>query len=221
MYWKRFCVWALSAGATALAACSGGRPAGGDVHEVSPGDVSQDVAPDTPVVFPEVDSGPSGDADAQLWDTDAAVTDGGEVWAPIACESHADCPDGYCVELVPGSGDSYCAPTCIEECPLDWVCKAVYIDGPDPVSICLPPSGPCVARDLVHDGKDEDCDGKTDEDVPEGARLWSYLFGSGFGTASGGGLVLRARTGAPAVHGQSSGSGFVLVPGSGSAWEGK
>lgn len=63
----------------------------------------------------------------------------GEVWNPQPCQSHEDCADGYCVELVPGSGEYFCTPSCMEECPLDWACKSVFIDGPDAVSICLPP----------------------------------------------------------------------------------
>ncbi len=60
-------------------------------------------------------------------------------WTPAPCQSHEDCGDGYCVELVPGSGQYFCAPSCMEECPLDWTCKSIYLDGPDPVSMCLPP----------------------------------------------------------------------------------
>ena len=61
-----------------------------------------------------------------------------EVWTPTSCKSHDDCDDGFCIELSAGSGEFVCAPTCIEECPLDWVCKSAYMDGPDPVSICMP-----------------------------------------------------------------------------------
>ncbi len=62
-----------------------------------------------------------------------------EVWEPMPCQSNDDCDDGFCLEVVAGSGEFYCAPTCIEECPGDWVCKMVQVDGPDPVSVCLPP----------------------------------------------------------------------------------
>ncbi len=67
---------------------------------------------------------------------------GGETqdWKPIPCESHEDCPEGYCVELEPGTGETFCTVTCVEECPLDWVCKSVFVDGPDPISLCLPPT---------------------------------------------------------------------------------
>jgi hypothetical protein len=74
----------------------------------------------------------SGDNKANL---DGAL----EVWSPHPCLSHEDCDDGYCVEVVPGSGEYFCTPACMEECPLDWVCKSVFVDGADPVSVCLPP----------------------------------------------------------------------------------
>jgi len=64
-----------------------------------------------------------------------------DVWTPQNCTSHDDCEGlGMCVEVSPGSGQTICAPFCIEECPGDWECKSVYVDGPDPVSLCFPPT---------------------------------------------------------------------------------
>jgi len=64
-----------------------------------------------------------------------------DVWTPQECQSHDDCNgEGMCVEVSPGSGQTICAPFCVEECPADWECKSIYVDGPDPVSLCFPPS---------------------------------------------------------------------------------
>ena len=64
-----------------------------------------------------------------------------DTWTPQACISDDDCSDGFCIEVSPGTGQYVCAPHCIEECPLDWECKSVYVvGGPDPVSLCVPPS---------------------------------------------------------------------------------
>jgi len=66
---------------------------------------------------------------------------GPDVWAPEPCKSHDDCNgEGMCIELSPGSGKFVCAPFCVEECPSDWECKSVYVDGPDPSSLCFPPT---------------------------------------------------------------------------------
>jgi len=177
-------------------------------------DASADGKADVTLIFPDVDAGFPDSADAIGLDADAH-SEQVDVWTPAPCKSHKDCLDGFCVELTPGSGEFFCVPLCIEECPLDWACKAIYIDGPDPVSVCLPPGGPCEEQDLLADGKDEDCDGETDEDVPLGALLRSYLFGSGGGTAAGSGLVLRSKLCAPAIWGTSKGGGLVLRPGTG------
>jgi hypothetical protein len=64
-----------------------------------------------------------------------------DIWTPQECQSHDDCEGiGLCVEVAPGSGQMVCAPFCLEECPADWECKSVYVDGPDPVSLCFPPT---------------------------------------------------------------------------------
>ena len=64
-----------------------------------------------------------------------------DTWTPTACASHEDCGGmGLCVEISPGTSEYVCAPHCVEECPLDWLCKSLYVDGPDPVSLCFPPT---------------------------------------------------------------------------------
>jgi hypothetical protein len=63
-------------------------------------------------------------------------TDG---WQGGPCEDHDDCPGGYCVEFPAGSGDKICAMTCLEECPDDLECRWVYLEGGEPISVCLPP----------------------------------------------------------------------------------
>ncbi|MBM4353954.1 MAG: hypothetical protein FJ109_09215 [Deltaproteobacteria bacterium] len=100
---------------------------GGDTV-IRPDDVKGDADGRAPTDI-EVDYGFLGDHEGET-----------PVWKPIPCESHTDCPEGYCVELESGSGETFCTLTCVEECPLDWVCKSVFVDGPDPVSLCMPPS---------------------------------------------------------------------------------
>ena len=80
-----------------------------------------------------------------------------ETWTPVPCGSHSDCGDGLCIEHPPGSGSSICAPLCVDGCPPDWDCHAVHIDGPDPLSVCLPPidmlCAPCAeATDCIFVG---------------------------------------------------------------------
>lgn len=216
--------WTLLISAVlAAGACStGGRTGGDDALDALPDADLPDAPPDAPPVFPETAPDEPGPRDLfPDLGADPGMPDGFEVWQPQPCKSHADCGDGYCVELVPGSAQFFCVPTCIDECPLDWVCKAVYLDGPDPVSICLPPGGPCAEQDLHQDGLDEDCDGLTDEDVYMGVTLWGWTFGSGRATSLGAGMVLSAKLSAPPYFAVSSGGDFVLVSGSGTHAEGQ
>ncbi|MFH1530178.1 MAG: hypothetical protein ABIK09_05510 [Pseudomonadota bacterium] len=127
-----------------LAACTGG--GGGAVETDAP---ERDATPDggadlgegdfiigTPDVALDLSTS---DAAPDLFIPDL-LPDGG-TWEPTPCQSNDDCDDGFCLQVDPGSGEFYCAPTCIEECPADWVCKMVQVGGPDPVSVCLPPGG--------------------------------------------------------------------------------
>jgi hypothetical protein len=197
---------------------------------------------DLPVVFPDVNV-------PEDILKDGLEVDGTEIndmvpdlpWEPQPCQSHSDCEDGFCVEIVAGSGEFFCAPTCIEECPGDWLCKAIFIDGSDPVSICLPGDGcqgvvdgtlcngsdPCkkyscddgfcvgtkVEFDLIPDGVDEDCDGQTDEDAYLGFRLLGGSFECGSGKPSGGGWTLTGTVSASGYAGVSSSDGVSLIPG--------
>jgi len=127
-----------------LAACGGG---GGDTVETDapatvdvPGDSVTDTIAEDFIIGPSdgTSDGPVPDAAPDV------IPDAPEdvmAWQPTPCQSNDDCDDGFCLEVVPGSGEFYCAPTCIEECPGDWVCKMVSVGGPDPVSVCLPPGG--------------------------------------------------------------------------------
>ncbi|MFH1531159.1 MAG: hypothetical protein ABIK09_10565 [Pseudomonadota bacterium] len=60
-------------------------------------------------------------------------------WQGGPCDVQADCPGGYCVESPPESGEKICAMTCVEDCPDGLECRWVYLDGGEPVSVCLPP----------------------------------------------------------------------------------
>jgi hypothetical protein len=113
---------------------------------VPPGDVREDGKTDVTIL---PDAGP----DEQTPDgfhpdkivPDKVVPDGGQPDAgpfiPQECTSHTDCGDeGLCIEVAPGSGKQVCAPFCMDECPGDWQCKSIYVDGPDPVSLCVPPT---------------------------------------------------------------------------------
>ncbi|MFH1529544.1 MAG: hypothetical protein ABIK09_02295 [Pseudomonadota bacterium] len=129
------------------AACGGGGPGTVEVP-------AEDAAADTGLdILWNWDTGPSdtgpqpdagGDVAGEGLLTDGIVDtlDDGlptDTWAPTPCSSHADCDDGLCIEHPPGSGSSICAPFCNDECPPGWECSAVLIDGPDPVSVCMPP----------------------------------------------------------------------------------
>ncbi|MBM4352936.1 MAG: hypothetical protein FJ109_03925 [Deltaproteobacteria bacterium] len=114
-------------------------------HGVTPADVRGDGKVDG-VVLPDAgpdermpDGGtPDGGPDAIQ--PDGVGPDAGP-FIPQPCLSHADCGDeGLCVEVAPGSGKLVCAPFCMDECPGDWTCKSIYVDGPDPVSLCFPPT---------------------------------------------------------------------------------
>lgn len=126
-----------------LAGCTSSSGTAPDVTPAPPEDSGTEAKSDV-VIFADVrnDAGPppelpdSADPDSAPFDSGAETND---IWQPQPCLTHADCLDGFCVEFPPGSGEFLCAPTCIEECPADWGCKSVYVDGPDPVSICLPP----------------------------------------------------------------------------------
>jgi hypothetical protein len=224
----------------ALGACGGGAGTPSEAPDLDTFEARGES--ERPVVCPDV---------PPPEDVPDLVPDGGDgipgelppdaVWEPQPCQSHSDCDDGFCVEIVAGSGEFFCAPTCIEECPGDWLCKAVHLDGPDLVSICLPGDGcpeapdgtPCIGSDpckeyacqngfcvgtpveldLVQDGVDNDCDGKIDEDAYLGFRLLGGSFGGGPGAPSGAGWTLTGVVSATGFAGASTADGVVLIPG--------
>ncbi len=219
---------------------------GGGAGTVEP-DAGQDLREtheeaDLPVILPD-----SRELEDGLSDGHTELDSGLEevapevIWEPEPCQSHADCEDGFCVEVVAGSGQFLCAPTCIEECPGDWLCKAIHLDGPDLVSICLPGDGclgapegapcngpdPCldyvceagfcvgtpVQLDVIPDGIDEDCDGQIDEDVYLGFRFLGGTFGAGSGIQSGGGWTLAGTAALSGYVGTSSSVEMTVIPG--------
>lgn len=136
--------------------CSGGgKTTHPDVNGL-PSDATADIADGAveTVKLPDVRYEPGGkDLPFSSEVLHEAVAEILDLWEPQPCQSHDDCDEGFCVEFPPGGGDFFCAPPCIEECPGDWVCKSVYLEGPDPVSVCLPP-GDTICK--VCDKK-EDC----------------------------------------------------------------
>ncbi len=103
----------------------------GDAHIAKP----ELVEPEDQLVFPDGET-PDGKGDAGDALPDIPV----DIWTAQDCQSHEDCEgEGMCVEVAPGSGQTVCAPFCVEECPGEWECKSVYVDGPDPISLCFPP----------------------------------------------------------------------------------
>ena len=67
-------------------------------------------------------------------DVAEAVQDtAGQMNAP--CQQNEDCASGLCIET--GAG-SVCTMTCVEECPLGWVCKGLNLYGSDTVFVCVP-----------------------------------------------------------------------------------
>jgi len=150
--------------AIAVAGCAvfcGGCSSGGTTIEVEvkdfrgPDDAGDRRAADAiPETVDQVSPQDSGIEAGDLLDLGEVPDLPSEVeWQPTPCASHKDCPEGYCVEIYPGSGEFFCTLECLEECPLDWECKSVQIVGPDPVSICLPPGDP-LCRVCQ---EDEDC----------------------------------------------------------------
>jgi hypothetical protein len=141
------------------AACSGGGPttavdAGADARGDTVSDrVATTDGPITEVhIGGDVGTDPGTEEPGFDW-SDSSPDNGEDAWSAKPCQSHSDCPEGFCVELIPGSGETFCTVTCVEECPLDWVCKSVYVDGPDPVSVCLP-GGDTLCKVCQ---KDKDC----------------------------------------------------------------
>jgi len=53
------------------------------------------------------------------------------------CDDGGDCPSGFCVPA-PEGGESFCAISCIEDCPEGTRCRLAPQSLPDPVYICLP-----------------------------------------------------------------------------------
>jgi len=63
-----------------------------------------------------------------------------DYWQPTPCTDNDECPGGYCLQVDANTGESFCTIPCVEECPGDWECKLVYLDPPDLVSLCIPPT---------------------------------------------------------------------------------
>jgi hypothetical protein len=130
---------------SAAAAACGDSVASGPTAEVGGADLlpAEVGAPD--VGFAELLTDRAGDVtfdgtrppDIDGWQPDADTA----VEPPQQCQSNADCPSGICVQVKPDSDLGVCTETCItdESCPKDWVCKLVYIDYPDVLSVCIPP----------------------------------------------------------------------------------
>lgn len=74
----------------------------------------------------------------------------GEFGAP--CLANPDCRDGFCVEGVKGF---FCTRTCVQECPLGWLCRTVAV-GSDVVGLCFPEGAelcrPCEVDTQCGDG---------------------------------------------------------------------
>jgi hypothetical protein len=52
----------------------------------------------------------------------------------VACETSADCPDGFCIA---GPDGKVCTYGCTTGCPRDYSCRVAEVDG-ELVSVCLP-----------------------------------------------------------------------------------
>jgi len=103
-----------------------------DPKDVVPDEVPpMDVPPDTPELTDTQEDTP--------WVEDVIPDQQTDGWQGGPCDDHDDCPGGYCVEFPPGGGEKICAMTCLEECPDDLECRWVYLEGGEPISVCLPP----------------------------------------------------------------------------------
>jgi len=130
--------------AMALSGCKNkGKPVGN-----APEDVRGDVRSDQRADDGRVEPGDVKTLDERGEDADVGFIEdvpgdetGGTDWTPKSCQSHDDCEGiGMCVEVSPGSGKYVCAPYCMQECPGGWECKSINVGGPDPVSLCFPPT---------------------------------------------------------------------------------
>jgi len=100
----------------------------GDVHLRTPdfgGEHPPDLWLPDEFVLPEVP------ADAQP-----------ETTGPIPCQANEECPEGLCIQVSPDSEEGVCTFPCLTDdaCPPSWVCKTVYVDYPDMMSVCIPPT---------------------------------------------------------------------------------
>ena len=142
----------------AAAGC-GGEPATvqSDVPTVVPDAVTgpDEGGGDVKLTPPDVSQHPETIAVEETRFLDSAGETGPETFTPTSCLTNEDCPEGLCIQVTPESEEGVCTVICITEdvCPEGWQCKTVYIDYPDMVSVCIPPTD-TLCR--VCDGN-EDC----------------------------------------------------------------
>jgi hypothetical protein len=51
------------------------------------------------------------------------------------CESNTDCESGYCITTAEGK---QCTSTCVEDCPIGWICEFISGSGTDSTFVCVP-----------------------------------------------------------------------------------
>jgi len=145
-----------------------------------------------------------------------------EAWTPTPCTNNTDCESGYCLQVDALTGESVCTQPCVEDCPGDWECKLVYFDPPDLSSLCVPP-GSCVPSsvegDFSLDGKDDDCDGVTDEDALVSLSVAGRVWANGWVSGQGGGYSVDGALGSVTFEGETSDGVFVIRSGLRRAWK--
>ena len=148
-----------------LAGCAGDKPAAVTPEVDCVDDADCDgVCVDGQCVLDGVDagdtSGPAPDTSRDA-DPDTAQPDAGppppEIGDP--CDTDADCPSGYCIEISREGGQRVCTDFCSgDSCPDGWVCAPVQNSGADRVFLCFPEVDfLCAAC-----GSDTDCGGLSD-----------------------------------------------------------
>jgi len=70
-----------------------------------------------------------------------------------------------------------------------------------------------ITVDDTLDGKDDDCDGLTDEDWVTGLKVPVWGFASMVHKATGGGITVRGSLSTPPAAGTASGGDFRVTPG--------
>ncbi len=115
------------------------------------------------------DGGAAGAADSADIVTDGTLAEPCPLGEKCPCEADAECESGVCIDAKDGA--KHCAQPCGDGCEDGYTCEQIVPGGGLPgeatptgegVWVCVPE--PCTLDEKC-DGKDNDCDGETDEET--------------------------------------------------------